>query len=344
MQEQELADASWTRGAAETDDPVDSPTKRRPAAIQVRYYNADQDPPDASGVLAVVHFGSTAAPAIGASIAIGVDLAPVSGSPHGEYWLANGSVHANQSGRVRYAHDDHCLFAVIEQDEQSHGGIGATAASVYNEMQRFQQSSPFPHLLRMWNYLDDINEGAGDLERYREFCVGRVRGLGPTIAERLPAATAIGRQRKTGQLQVFWLAGRRAGAAVENPRQVSAYRYPRVHGPVSPSFSRATRAPDGTVLISGTASIVGHVSQHHDNPLEQFEETLRNLAALTAHAGAARSAHAPELFKVYVRDPAYAAPIEQRLSEVYPGSRTMLLEADICRRELAVEIEGVLPR
>ena len=47
----------------------------------------------------------------------------------------------------------------------------------------------------MWNYLDAINEGDGDAERYRQFCVGRARGLGRPNGKRLPAATAIGRQQ-----------------------------------------------------------------------------------------------------------------------------------------------------
>ena len=145
----------------------------------------------------------------------------------------------------------------------------------------------------MWNYLDAINEGDGDAERYRQFCVGRARGLGRPNGKRLPAATAIGRQQPTHQLQVFWVAARVGGTPIENPRQVSAYHYPRAHGPVSPSFSRAMVAPDDTVLVSGTASIVGHVSQHHGDAQAQLAETLRNLAAVTSHAGVRRDAVQP---------------------------------------------------
>jgi chorismate lyase/3-hydroxybenzoate synthase len=230
---------------------------------------------------------------------------------------------------------------VIEEDEQAHGGVRATAASVYTEMQRFQEASSFQHVLRMWNYLDAINEGHGDLERYREFCIGRAQAMASFATERLPAASAIGRHDATGRLQVFWLAGRRQGAAVENPRQVSAYRYPRVHGPASPTFSRATIAPCGMVLISGTASIVGHASRHHDDPLAQLDETVRNLDALVAHARVHRASEQRQLLKVYVRDASHAEAIERRLREIYPESELIMLAADICRRELLLEIEGV---
>jgi chorismate lyase / 3-hydroxybenzoate synthase len=275
-----------------------------------------------------------------APLVIDVALQPLDGSPAIEAWTAAGAVHSGQAGRVRYAHDDERLFAVVDVDEVEFGGVRSAATAVYNEIQRFQQSSGFHHLLRMWNYLDAINEGPGDLERYREFCVGRAHGMAQFAADRFPAATAIGRQTPTGSLQVFWLASRSEGAAVENPRQVSAYRYPRVHGPVSPSFARATIDAGGAVLISGTASIVGHASQHPGDPLAQLDETIRNLDAVAAHARM-QSEHERRVLKVYVREASHAEAIERRLREAYGQGEIMILAADICRRELLLEIEGV---
>ena len=62
-----------------------------------------------------------------------------------------------------------------------------------------------------------LNEGAGDLERYRQFCVGRARGLAEAHAERFPAATAIGRQNTGHDVQVFWLAARSPGRPIPSP-------------------------------------------------------------------------------------------------------------------------------
>jgi hypothetical protein len=59
---------------------------------------------------------------------------------------------------------------------------------------------------------------------------------------------------------------------------VSAYDYPRQYGPAAPSFSRAALTPDPLLLISGTASIVGHASVHLGDVTAQLEETLANLA------------------------------------------------------------------
>ena len=323
--------------------PIDAPV---PGASLIRVeYQFLPDGQLPAGLLAVVRFGPAAPesaaqrPADAGSHALQIDvgLQPLQGPAPAELWFATGPVRAGREGSIRYAHDDNVLFAVLEADEREHGGIRGTTEWAYTQIRRFQQASEFPHLLRIWNYFDAINEGAGDLERYRQFCVGRVRGMGDGAHQRYPAATAIGCQRRSGRLQIFWLADRHPGDALENPRQLSAYHYPRTYSPVSPTFSRATIARDGTMLVSGTASIVGHVSRHPDDPLEQLEEILRNLAALDRRKGSRRDAKT--LFKIYVRDPQFGSAIAARLKTVHPDGGVILLGGDICRRELLVEIE-----
>jgi len=294
-------------------------------------------------LLAAITFGGEPAQ-LAAPLHVQVDLAPLGSGSTIEYWVAHGDVTAGRAGTVRYAHDEHFLFAAVELDEGEHGGILAAAEHAYRTILEFQQQSAYPHLLRMWNFMDRVNEGEGDLERYRQFCVGRARGLGNAATDQYPAATAIGRQQPTQQLQVFWLAGRVPGVAVENPRQVSAYRYPRVYGPASPSFSRATALADGSLLISGTASIVGHISQHPDDPIAQADETLRNLEVLIERAQEHRPASAAtsRLLKVYVRNPLHAEAIVDRIRRAYPADEAIVLAAEICRRELLLEVECVL--
>jgi chorismate lyase/3-hydroxybenzoate synthase len=324
-----------------------------PATLRVAYQPLPFTATNAgeSAVLAAIRFGVETTTTLGdAALTIDVGLEPLQGPPTAELWFASGPVHTGQWSdahfealgvRIRYAHDEHHLFAVLELDERQHGGILLTAERAYAAVQAFQAQSAFRHLLRMWNYMDAINEGAGDMERYRQFCVGRGRGLGAGN-QGYPSASALGRHIPDHVLQVFWLAGKVPGKAIENPRQVSAYHYPRVHGPVSPTFARALVAPDETVLISGTASIVGHVSQHHDDPMEQLEETVRNLAALMPHAGRSGGSNGKDLLKVYVRDPAWTPKIAERLRQLYPSAVCLFVAADVCRRELLVEIEAVL--
>ncbi len=302
-------------------------------------------------VLAVFGFGG-GAPAHDDPRYLRVPLEPYpqdAGAPAPyEVWRANAPVRSGRDGDIAWASDGELLFGAIEVDEAAIG-IAAAARHAYARMTGFLQSTPTPHLLRVWNYLDAITLGEGDAERYREFCIGRARGLGDFDVTRLPAATAIGRCDDQRVVQVYWLAARTPGTPLENPRQVSAYRYPRQYGPQSPSFARAMLPPTERMplLLSGTAAVVGHASQHAGELQAQLEETFRNFDALI---DAAR-AHRPELpahfgpssrLKVYVRDrhdlPQVAHALEQRFGGDVPR---ILLHAAICRRELAVEIDGV---
>jgi chorismate lyase / 3-hydroxybenzoate synthase len=298
--------------------------------IQVHY--ADAAPTAANGVLAVVRFGPSPTVPATNSLTVDVRCARLRG-PAVEIWRADGEVCRGHSGIVRYASDDHFLFGIAEIDEREHDSIAAAAEFAYREIRRFQAHCGFPQALRMWNYFDAINDGDGDEERYRQFVIGRARGLDGGAHEPYPAATAIGHPHATHKLQVYWLAGRQPGVPIENPRQMSAYRYPPVHGPVSPGFARALRAADNTLLVSGTASIVGHESLHSDDVREQLEEILRNLAALPVRGY--------RLLKVYLRDAGLIDVVEARLREVYPESRMVMLAGAICRRELELEIEAV---
>ncbi len=310
-------------------------------AIRVAYHSssAGNFPADA---LAIVQFGDPVRNTPKNALGVQVRLQPIDGD-YSEVWSATGPVRLGNLGHIRYACDDRHLFGVIELDEREHADIATASAVAYAAIAEFQRDSSHPHLLRMWNYLDAINEGSGDAERYRQFCIGRARGLAAMQAGAFPAASAIGHQERTHILQVYWLAGRSPGTAIENPRQVSAYRYPRVHGPVSPSFARATLSTDLTLLISGTASIVGHSSVHDDDVQAQLEETLRNLSTLRTLAATPKDS--ATLLKAYVRDPSDARRIKERLSQLlpseFPAAQLLYLAADICRRELLLEIEGV---
>jgi chorismate lyase / 3-hydroxybenzoate synthase len=327
--------------------------------LQVEYAHAQS--PDAllatDGVLAVLGFGD--APQHDDPRYLRVPLMPQGdaqsgGTPY-EIWHANAPVTSGRDGDIRWSTDGQLLFGAIEVDESpfavdGRSGIEEAAAHAYAQLIAFVRDGDTPHLLRIWNYLDAITLGEGDAERYREFCVGRARGLGDFDAQTLPAATAIGRCDDARVIQVYWLAARAPGTPVENPRQVSAYRYPRQYGRQQPSFARAMLPPAGSampLLLSGTASVVGHTSQHDGELLAQLDETFANFDALLGAARAQRPT-LPGTFgpgtrlKVYVRDrddmAIVAEALDRRLGDSVPR---LLLHAAICRRELAVEIDGV---
>jgi len=299
-----------------------------------------------SDVLAVVGFGS-AAPANGDPRYLRVALEPLRGPAPFEVWRGAAPVIQETAGEVRWTGDGDYAFGVIEVDENARGGIAASARYAYCLLREWIAASRTPHVLRIWNYLDDINTGNGDAERYREFCRGRADGMTSLFEHGFPAATAIGVRGGRRVLQVYWLAARVRGAALENPRQVSAWRYPREHGPSAPTFARAMRAPTHSpqLYISGTAAIVGHVSHHHDDLPAQLDETLANFASLLEAAGVPARAHfgSHSVLKVYLRNGEDAGAVSARLRERLPESTpVLLLNGDICRRELLIEIDGIL--
>ncbi|MGE8225577.1 MAG: pteridine-dependent deoxygenase [Stenotrophomonas sp.] len=268
-----------------------------------------------------------------------------------EVWRSDKPVSSGRDANgVAWASDGALMFGALQVDEHQHGGIIGASEHAYARMLEALPAHAYPHLLRIWNYLDAITDGEDDSERYREFCVGRARGIGAIDTSTLPAATAIGRVDGVRVLQVYWLAAREAGTPLENPRQVSAYRYPRQYGRQSPSFARAMLAANGSrlpLLLSGTASVVGHATLHGDSTQRQLQETFANFEALI---GAAR-AHRPGLptqfgdgsrLKVYVRDAAEIAEVRAALaSHLPPQVPYIVLHAAVCRRDLRVEIDGV---
>lgn len=265
-----------------------------------------------------------------------------------EIWQGAAPVQTGVDGTVRWSHDGSVLFGAIEIEEPS-SDIEAAAADAYATLSTFLTKCGFPHLLRTWNYLDAVTEGEGDAERYRRFCVGRVRGLQSLDETALPAATCIGRFDGVRRLQVYWLSAREAGTPLENPRQVSAFRYPRQYGPQSPSFSRALLPPVATglpLLQSGTAAIVGHVSQHAGALDEQLHETLTNLQSLVDAAREKRPGLpgrlGPEsVLKVYVRRAEDMSAIAEAMAQLPGAPAHVVLHAEVCRAELLVEIEGM---
>ena len=277
-----------------------------------------------------------------------VGLKPLLGADVVEIWHASGPVTIGFDGMIRFAADADHMLGAIELDERRYGGVPGAAEAAYSALSRFVAGSRHPHLLRIWNYLDGINQGAGDCERYKQFCTGRAAGLrarNPVPDERFPAATCIGRRDGDPTLQVYWLAGRAPGVPLENPRQMSAYRYPREYGPTPPSFSRAMLASARLVMISGTASIVGHASRHRGDVRAQLDETFTNLAnvlqrAVTVVPGITPRLGTQSLLKIYLRDESLVPEVHAFLRERVPSeTQYIVLHADVCREELLVEVD-----
>jgi chorismate lyase/3-hydroxybenzoate synthase len=258
-----------------------------------------------------------------------------------ELWHADEPVEVGRDGAVQFAVGGHYLAGQVVIDERAAGGLAAAAGAAYEAISRFTLRSAHRHLLRMYNYFSAINAGAGDTERYKQFCSGRAAGFKALPDRSWPAATAIGRQDQSRSLQVYWLASDEPGRPLENPRQMSAFHYPRQYGPAPPHFSRAMQVADG-MLISGTASVLGHSSHHADDLPAQLDEILRNLASLRQAGTTPPAPGRGTLLKIYLREPTAAGFVAGYMrAHLPPQVQFLVLGADICRRELLVEIDAV---
>lgn len=226
------------------------------------------------------------------------------------------------------------------------------------------------HPVRCWNFVPGIHaDMGGGLDRYMVFNAGRYAafeewfGQAALFTRTVPTASAVG--IGSGALAIHALGGRRAGVPVENPRQVPAYRYSARYGPIPPCFARGTIVrglPAGTdrgdaamLLVGGTASIVGENSLHDRDARQQALETFENLAELvaaarrqiggsdaTSHDGPRAAFDAFTELRVYVVRDADAPLLREMVTERFGRTaRIEFAQADLCRRELLVEIEGL---
>jgi chorismate lyase/3-hydroxybenzoate synthase len=99
------------------------------------------------------------------------------------------------------------------------------------------------------------------------------------------------------------------------------------------------------VLISGTASIVGHASRHPGDVRAQLAETLTNLSNVLQRAaglapGITPRLGAESLLKIYLRDESLLPAVEALVREHLPAQTPLLiLHADVCRAELLIEVD-----
>lgn len=270
-----------------------------------------------------------------------------------EVWLSTGAAIQGRLGDVCFRHDGQMLFGAIElpQFPESADTLSLQQAteSAYRQIFALLDELRYPHAYRFWNYMPDINGSIGELERYHLFNIGRQEAFlasGRTVSGPLPAACALGTQQET--LSIAFVAGKLAPIALENPRQICAHEYPEQYGPRSPTFSRASllrHKNEDTLLVSGTASIIGHETLHVGDVLAQTRETLINLEAIAMEANCLIEKPKFNLmnmrYRVYVRNAKDLSIIRDEMQRAIGDKlQACYVQADICRKDLLLEIEA----
>jgi hypothetical protein len=302
-------------------------------------------------VLLVVRYGNDGCqPPETAAPFVEVPNRVLGGPSRVEVWRGSGSIDRGRTDGIDWAQDGEALIGVVGR--QLAGDVEGDSRTQFTTILALAEARQAPHLLRVWNYLPGINDDEDGVERYRLFNIGRARAFeerfGSSEAERhFAASSAVGSPGDS--LITVFLASRSPCQYIENPRQVAAFRYPASYGPKSPSFSRGTVAAEivgGAFFLAGTASIVGHETWHHGSLEAQIEETLRNIEAVILEARSRSGLAIPPLegfdaVKVYLRHAADLDRARAVIERLKFASPVLYLEADICRSDLLVEIEGM---
>ena len=185
---------------------------------------------------------------------------------------------------------------------------GATRlAGLYTRIFQYIDHHGYRNLLRVWHYFPQINDDENGLERYRSFNIGRHAAFvanGRTIGEEhVPAASALG--SNSGSLVIYFIARRQPGKPVENPRQISAYHYPKLFGPRSPIFVRAMSADAGRTALLLHLGYGKHRRLRDDCiraiPRSRPAKPSTNIHALLQQNPHYDPARGRMMFKVYLR-------------------------------------------
>lgn len=231
--------------------------------------------------------------------------------------------------------------------------IKEQSADIFAQLDKILTKNSFSisDIYRQWNYIEQITLMSDGRQNYQEFNDARSRFYNNAEwANGYPAATGIGSSCGGVMIEVCAVKGTKSiNHAIDNPLQISAHSYSQrvltgksdEQQRTTPKFERA-RIVGNTVYISGTAAIKGEESLSLDNAAEQTAETMQIIKQLVApeNIPVAVKESKYTLLRVYIKNGEDAPQVIKFMEENYPDTPKHYLQADVCRPELLVEIEG----
>ena len=206
---------------------------------------------------------------------------------------------------------------------------------------------PIKSIVRQWNYIENIIKFDGEDQHYQMFNNARSSFYDQeTWSEGYPAATGIGTVCGGVSVDLDAVVFKKASCsikAIDNKLQVAAHVYSEevleaaYLKKSTPKFERAKSLnfTNGRMIyISGTAAIRGEKSIENGNLEAQIRITMENIAQLTQGGQL-------NIIRVYLKDKSSYIQAQSLLNDSNPGIPIAYLQADVCRDELLVEIEGI---
>ena len=262
-----------------------------------------------------------------------------------EIWEVQGKVHQKKYNDINVSMSKNYIFgSVIIDLEELNSYEEIKSAISYKYRDFFNIANQYSmNLIKIWHYIPQLLKPYSDNKtNYSLLCEAREIIYKEKYKDSsFPAATVIG--IGGNKILIYFLAAVCAEYnTVENKRQVSSYDYPQNIFLEKPMFSRAVsfidiEGAEKKIMISGTASIKGYESMHKMDVLKQLTEALKNYQTFVNIKG-----NDSNICRIYLTksQTKYSVEIVKILDSIFEYNNYILLEGEICRKDLLVEIEG----
>jgi len=241
----------------------------------------------------------------------------------------------------------------------------------FEKMKRIlkKENLEFSDVVRQWNYIENITGSThfedGEKQNYQVFNDVRSVYYGTAEFTRgYPAATGIG--MNFGGIVLEFIAAKVTDGIriipIQNPDQVNAHQYhgdylvgqaiKEVREKTTPKFERAKLlANDHSyfIYISGTAAIKKQEVVAIEDVRKQTRITIENIARLISHDNLKKhglkihhNSDPLSYVRVYVKREEDIPAVKKICSDYYKDVPSLYLISDVCRKNLLVEIEGVV--
>ncbi len=278
-------------------------------------------------------------------------------------WFSEGNkaVLEGIEGIITYRQAEEGLFGSMQLPIPILDGKNAKAVSfqLYTNLFSFLKKRPSFSLIRVWNYvpsiIKDLDDPKYDCEIYRCFNHGRYTAFknhfGANHSKwKIPAASAVGCNDQMMKIEFF--ASDVNPVYINNKIQTPSIDYSEKYGNVPPVFSRGVifKKNNQTFLISaGTASVVNEETLHKNNLYGQLMQSIQNLRILTSQFNLKQyNVHYSfgledlVLLRTYYRKESDRQFLSKMLKKIVVSNcQLSFLKADICRKDLLVELEGI---
>lgn len=251
----------------------------------------------------------------------------------------------------------------------STGSVEADAERAFDHMVQLlaEEQMSINHVVRQWNYIGEILRikyiNNKPVQNYQVFNEVRNQFYGNHFkASLFPSATGIGTLYRGVSIDFCAVEAKKdtINVAVDNEKQENPYTYGQEvligesstgdHKKQPPQFERArflSFPGSSTLFLSGTASIIGQKTVGVEDIEKQTNITIEHLKTLGDFknvnkyvAGAPNASGYFSSIRVYIKRENDFDKVKDICNEAFENVPVVYVNADICRDNLLVEIEG----